>query len=239
MNLPVKRLLISSLFVATSASAAPTTYTDEATYLQAITDLGLAYVQEGFESDAVWGSYRSTLTFSTATSVTNLGVTWTSNYAAGSITTGDLVARTGNWGFFAYPHGSYDNPPAGADCANPEECGDGFIGTAVVGTFKAVGGWFSTNTPGAQVGLYLGGYPGTPLDFGSSSLLQGPPAFFGVIDTDGFSQFEFRERQGTAGDLQQFFADDFSIVAVPEPASIWIVGASLAALLAGRVRRVA
>lgn len=87
-------LLWSPLLIISCVSASPVAYTDQATYLQALSSLGLSYVHEGFESDAVWGSYRSSVVggFHAANSVTSKGVTWTSNFPGGGVTTSEGAA---------------------------------------------------------------------------------------------------------------------------------------------------
>lgn len=241
-------LLLTLLSAAPLVQAAPVAYTDEVAYRQALSDLGLGYVHEGFEDNGVWGSYRSTVLdgFSAASEVTNLGVTWTSNAPDGGVTTSEGPALTGNWGFYSYPHGSFANPPPGVDCQEPGACIDGFIGTASTGVFYGIGGWIETNTPYLELGLFLGGYPNNPVDFGetcdgdgenciSNALLGTAHAFFGVIDTDGFTRFEFRDLEGTLGEHKFLFADDFtiagSVTAVPVPAAVWLFGSGLVALL--------
>ena len=49
------------LWVAGTAAAQVTKYTDEAAYLAALATLGYSTFQEGFENDAVWGSVRSSI----------------------------------------------------------------------------------------------------------------------------------------------------------------------------------
>ena len=247
-------VLVSLLSFVHCATAAPVAYTSQAAYLQALSDLGMSYVHEGFENDAVWGSNRSTVNggFNTSSAVTNLGVTWSSNVSGGGVTTSEGPALSGNWAFYSYPHGSYTNPPPGVDCWEPGACGDGFIGTASTGMFYGIGGWIKTNTPYAELGLFLGGYPNNPIDFGetcdgdgencvSNSLLGTAHAFFGVIDTDGFTQFEFRDLEGKLDEYKLLFADDFyiaaSVTAVPVPAAVWLFGSGLVALLGIRRRK--
>ena len=105
------RALTSLLLLSLSAGAvaAPTAYTDEAEFHNALALLGYTATHEGFEDDAAWGGVRSFITsgFKTASSISNLGMTWTSNYVAGNITTGEGPARSGLYGFYSYLHGSY------------------------------------------------------------------------------------------------------------------------------------
>ncbi|MBE9539650.1 MAG: hypothetical protein IMF06_11250, partial [Proteobacteria bacterium] len=216
-------LLLLSL--SAGAIAAPTAYTDEAEFHNALALLGYTATHEGFEDDAAWGGVRSFITtgFETAPSISNLGMTWTSNFLAGNVTTGEGPVRSGIYGFYSYLHGSYATPDPGSDCFVPGECGDGWRGTADNGVFIAMGGYIDTNTPYAKLGMFLGRYPDNPVDFGETCDAEGNnclPAsvigtaqeFFGVIDPDGFSSFEYRELEGKleglGGDLKYIFADD-------------------------------
>jgi len=184
-----------------------TTYTDETAYLIELLRLGYTTVIESFEDDVAWGAVRTPVT---APSVTSQGITWTHNFPENSgnnITTGSGPARTGSYGFYALPHGNFLN----GSCTVPGVCGDGFKGSTPAGTpMFAVGGWLRTNTPPAQVGVFLDGAT-TSLDFGDSSLSGGAHKFFGVIDTAGFNEFEFRELEGTKEDAKLIFSDDFAI----------------------------
>lgn len=252
--------IIMLLAPALRAEALPVAYTNQADYLSALSGMGLTPVHEGFEGDGAWGGVRSSIVGGAqlAPSVTSKGVTWTSNFAAGQITTGAGPARTGNWGFYAIPHGSYDagNP----DCFTPGLCGDGWQGAAQAGeVLYGVGGWIDTNTPPAELGLFLGGYPNTPIDFGETcdgsgdcvdnSSLGTAMKFFGVIDPVGFSMFEFRELEGKlepgGGDLKYIFADDFYIAgsaltapAIPAPAALPLMIGALGLLAACGRRRI-
>ncbi len=176
-------------------------YTDEATFLDALTSLGHPPVLEGFEDDTAWGAVRSTISGGnhTAPSISNLGITWSSSSANNEITTGSGAARTGNWGFFSLPHGDYDNL-----------IGDGFHGVAAQ-PLVAIGGWIETNTPPAKLGLFLNGDLQNPIDFGANEgVLDTQPRFFGAIDPSGFTVFDFRELEGTIGDQKFIFSDDFT-----------------------------
>jgi hypothetical protein len=206
-------------------SAEPVVYLDQDEFITAISGLGYNAVHEGFESDAAWGSVRSSIvggTF-TAPEISHRGVRWTANNMISGITTGEGPVRTGTWGFFTLPHGNYTDP--NSDCLAPEECGDGWRGAAVEGEFVAIGGWVETNTPFAKLGLYLGNYPVNPVDLGetcdppdsencfSNSVVTTQHQFWGVIEPAGFTNFEFRELEGKleidGGDIKYIFADDF------------------------------
>lgn len=145
--------------MASSARAVVTTYTDETAYQIELIRLGYTTLTESFEDDAAWGTVRTTVSggYMTAASITSQGVTWTHNFpevSGNHITTGSGPARTGNYGFFALPHGNY----LSGTCTLPGECADGFIGTTLVGTpMYAVGGWFASNQ--AKIGVYLDNGP--------------------------------------------------------------------------------
>lgn len=262
-----KRLMVAAILVipTTYSNAALVAYTDEAAFLSDLAALG-SVVHEGFEG-STWDSVRSSISggFITAPSVSSLGVTWTSNNPTGGVTTGSGPALTGDWGFYAYPHGSYDiNNTACADPVSiPGVCGDGFLGSADSGVFYGVGGWIETNTPFAKLGMFIGAYnqenydPSTDafsneVDFGETcdsndencsdnAIIGTQHKFFGVIDSDGFSQFEYREMEGTNGDQKLIFADDFysagsEISAIPVPPAAWLFGSGLLGLV-GMTRR--
>lgn len=199
--------------LAPAAKAVVTTYTDETAYQIELLRLGYTTVTESFEDDAAWGSVRTTVVGGpmTASSITSQGITWTHNFpevSGNNITTGSGPARTGSYGFFALPHGNYLSGP----CTVPGHCTDGFIGTTPAGTLMyAVGGWLSSNQ--AKIGVYLDDDP-TVIGFGGVGLTNAP-AFFGVIDTDGFNKFKFQEQEGTKEDAKYVFSDDFTIALTP------------------------
>jgi hypothetical protein len=232
-----------------SATAVPVAYTDEAAFLSDLSSLGYPIAHEGFEG-AAWDGVRSTISggFLVSNSITNLGLTWTSNFPAGEITTSNGAARTGDWGVFSYPHGSYAT--GGTSCDTPGVCGDGVQGSAVAGTLYAIGGWFRTNTPYAKVGLSVG----TNVDFGETCDVNGQNCvdnailgtayeFFGVIDTAGFASFEYRELEGTTSDQKYIFGDDFyfagtniatSAVPIPATLPLFISGTGLLGFMGWR-----
>jgi PKD repeat protein len=236
--------LAAGLFVALlcgPAFAAPTAYVDEAEFHNALALMGYTATHEGFEDDTAWGSVRSSIVggFHFAPSISSLGMTWTSNYLAGGITTGEGPVRSGKYGFYSYLHGSYQTPDPGTDCSVPGECGDGWRGTPDNGVFIAMGGYIDTNTPYAALGMFIPKYPDNPVDFGESCDEQGnncspnstigtAQEFFGVIDPDGFSAFEYRELEGKTeppfgGDLKYIFSDDFYFVIAQPPAPTVLV----------------
>lgn len=196
-------LLIGSLSVTLVATARVhaqvTGYTEEAAFLNALSQQGFTPVYEGFEDDAAWGAVRSSIVGGshTAPSVHNLGITWVSSSPNNEVTTSDGAARSGNWGFYSLPHGDYANG-----------IGDGWRGTGDQ-QLVAVGGWVRTNTPPAKIGLFLDGDELNPVDFGGADALTGGYLFFGVIAPGGFSMFDYRELEGVLMDQKFIFSDDF------------------------------
>ena len=169
-------------------------FTDETEFLNTIASLGYTSHHEGFEDDNAWGIARSPIT---APGVTSLGLTWTANNVNSQVTTGSGPVRTGLWGFYTLPHG---DPYNGIN--------DGWIITSAE-TLFAFGGWIKTNTPPANLALILDGDEGNPVDFDGGQLWA-QHQFFGVIDTDGFTQVEFRETEATPpNELKYIFGDDF------------------------------
>lgn len=212
-------LLLALVLVPAVARAARTAYLDEMDYLADLAALGLAAVPEGFEDDAAWGAVRSTIAGGqyTAPLVDHLGVAWSANNPTSEITTGPGPARSGSWGFFALPHGSY---LTGTDCHLPDQCGDGWAGTSPAPMY-GIAGWIDA-TYGAKIELTLDGDVANPVDFGEICDASGEnctnpaqigfgPVFFGVIDTAGFHRFEFREIEGTIDDAKYLWADDFTV----------------------------
>ncbi len=233
---------IISLFIALAigVSAEPVAYTSETLFLADLVALGRTVIHEGFEDDAVWGDARSSIVGGThtTTSITHHDVVWASNNNSSQISSSNGAARTGNWGFYSLPHGSYTNPDPGMDPTVPGECGDGLRGRAATGKLLGVGGWFDTNTPFAKIGLFLGEYPDNPIDLGETcdptgencndnAIIGTRAKFFGVIDLAGFTRFEFRELEGTVEDAKLIFADDFyfalSSVAEPVRSTFWLI----------------
>lgn len=181
-------------------------FTDQVAFLETLAQLGLQPLRERFEDDAAWGEVRTTTTGGehTAPSVTNKGITWTSNNPTSEVTTGPGPARTGLWGFFTLPHGNFQT---GTDCHLPNACTDGWTLTGQQ-TLIGVGGWVETNTFGAKLQLVIDGDAGQPVDFGNVPL-DYQHQFYGVIDPAGFQAVEFRETEGKAEDQKLIFGDDF------------------------------
>jgi len=216
-----KSILLLLHFVVNQALAAPVAYIDETLFLTDLTAMGYLPVHEGFEDDTAWGDSRG----QAVSAVTSQGMVWTANNPTSGITTGAGPALTGQYGFYSIPHGSYSNPDPGVTCFTPGECGDGWRGRSADGLIYAIGGWVKTNTPYAKVGLFIGEYPDNAVDFGATcdppdsencvgnSTIGTTHKFFGVIDTEGFESFEYRELEGKleidGGDIKYIFSDDF------------------------------
>ena len=201
------------LWIAGTAPAEVTKYTDEDTYRTALAAGGYSAFEEGFENDAVWGSVRSSvLGTNSAPNISSMGITWASNHTAtNDITTGSGAAKTGNWGIFDPDHGFATGTVAQCDVdMPPPECffHDGISGTGETGTstLHGVGGWIRTNTPFARINIILDGV--NTVEF-ENIQLNTTFLFFGLIDTNGFNSFEVRETEGTIGDEKFIFADDF------------------------------
>lgn len=197
----------------TVCSTAPiATYVDEAQFLDAVAVLGLEATAESFEDDDVWGTVRSTIVggFLAAPEFYSAGVRWTSNYDAGGITTGEGPARTGNWGFYAYPHGNY---LAGPQCLQPGVCTDGFI-VASRTTLYGAGAWI-TGSGGGRLELFVDGDRTNPIDFNGANSLAPGHQFFGVVVEAGFQTLEVHETEGTQDDAKLVWADDFLFAIVP------------------------
>lgn len=185
--------------IASSVCADPVGYTDETEYLNALATLGFPVVHEGFENDTIWGGVRSTVVGGqhSAPSVTSKGIAWMSSSPNNNVSTSNGAAVSGQWGFYSLPHGDYAN-----------DITDGWRGLSNQ-PLVAIGGWVRTNTPPAALTLYLDGDPQNTVDFGAAGALSGPSWFFGVIDTNGFTLFDFRETEGTIDDQKFIFGDDF------------------------------
>ncbi len=198
------------IFLTASAEAAVFVYTDEASYLNDIATLGYTIQQESFENDEAWGNVRTTIVggTQTANSIESLGIMWKSNNGTSEITTSNGPARTGNWGFYSLPHGNF---LTGTDCHIPGNCGDGFGGTSSKKLY-GVGGWVKTNTPFAEIDLAI---DGNIIDFDENGTIGALYKFFGVIDTSGFTTFEFNELEGTLEDQKLIFSDDFTFAIAP------------------------
>jgi len=227
INLSSLYIFFAILCLSFGARAVPVAFTNEAEFIAAIDAQGYVYVLEGFEDNDVWGAVRTTIsggTF-TAPAITNFSLRFSTNNDSSKITTGPGAARTGGWGIFSLPHGSYTT---GTNCATPGSCGDGLMvsGTQPMFAFSA---WVS-GTFGGKLDVILNGNRLSPVDFPeicdpsgedciNYELLSPGYKFFGVLDTAGFTNCELREVEGTAEDQKFIFCDDFVIAFsnVPPP----------------------
>lgn len=186
-----------SLVAVGGALGEPTPFLDRTAFRDHAAANGWAISHEGFESDAVWGEVRSGIVigFHTAPSVTNLGCEWRSVNPAGGVTTGEGAARTGQWGFYAYPHFVAGIP-------------DGWV-LAFDPPVKAVGGFVRTNTPFVELGVFVNG-AAAPVDFGENqTILSSAYRFFGVADPDGISMVRFFDLDAGGDEYHNLFGDDF------------------------------
>jgi hypothetical protein len=210
---------IAIICIVSGALAVPVAFTNEAEFIAAIDAQGYVYVLEGFEDDEVWGATRSTIaggTF-TAPAITNFSLRFSANNNTSKITTGPGPARTGEWGAFSLPHGSYTT---GTNCATPGSCGDGLIVSSAQPMF-AFSAWVN-GSHGGKLDVILNGNRLSPVGFpevcdpsGENcvdyGLLSPGHKFFGVLDTVGFTSFELREVEGTAEDQKFIWCDDFVV----------------------------
>jgi len=181
------------------------TFLDETAFLNSLAAQGFDATVESFEDDAIWGSVRSGVVGGnhTAAFINSMGIEWTGNNAISGVTTSTGPPRTGLWGFYELPHGSYST---GIDCHLPGNCTDGFIGTSSPALF-GVGMWL-TASGSAKVELILDG--NRIAGFGNNSSVGNAHTFFGVIDPQGFHSFEVHELEGTQEDSKLLFADDIT-----------------------------
>ena len=206
------------------AGAEPIAYTNENAFLGDIEAAGYVYIREGFEDDDAWGQVRSTISGGShvAPAVTNFSVRFSANTNTSSITTSHGPPRTGQWGGYSLPHGSY---ATGTDCDIPGNCGDGVVAASDKAMY-ALGVWVE-GTHGGKLEVILNGDRANPVGFpeicDSSGencidygLLASQHKFFGVVATEGFAQCELREMEGTAEDQKFIWCDDF-IVAFSNP----------------------
>lgn len=231
-----KYLLLVFVFLPTSAMSA-TMYTDQASYLAALSAGGYEIIHEGFEDDVTWAVSRSTISSpSTTPFVISQGIKWTSNYGTNEVSTGGLGGSVidGSYGFYSIPHGNQETTRTLA-CANAEEPNipdscwqeDGWIGTSVsAGTLYGVGGWID-GTFGAKVTILLNGVNFEEDPANRDGTRVGDWTFVGIIDPAGFTIFEVRELGGKGGQNELIFGDAFTIgassVPAPLPSAVWLL----------------
>lgn len=207
-------------------NAAPIVYTNEASYLAALTTLDGSTIHESFEDDIAWADSRNSIVEPGNTpSVTSQGIVWTSNYSQNNIATGTVggSAPDGAYALYSLPHGLTTDSGLYCDSAEdpniPAECfqNDGLkIESATGATLYAFGGHIDTANSG-KVTFLLDGVDINANDTDNIDNWQREGefadnwAFVGVIETDGFLSAELRELRGK--DFQQvlLFCDDFTI----------------------------
>jgi PKD repeat protein len=174
------------MIFATEALAQITVYTDEASYLAALTAIGRSPLAEGFEG-AAWAGVRTTDPGNpqTAPSVTSQGITWTGSDA---ITTNQWTARNG-WAL-------YDEPGGDPDTLNGSSAN----------TLYGIGGWFVTSTGTTSIRVYVGG---VTADNATLTLTENY-AFIGLVNPAGFTTFQVIDTEGTPTDPEHWFSDDFT-----------------------------
>ena len=150
--------------------AAPTVYTDEASYLAAVG--GLDTVFEGFEGSD-WDALHYPSSVST---LTTQGLTWT----AGDKLT--VIGGTGGW-VRSGNRGVFDS------LGDPD-----VIGVSTVASFFGVGGWLATTTA-SVINLAIDEQWVATLNSGQYSSHR----FLGVTDPDGFSLAKFSTPGGHWG----------------------------------------
>jgi len=214
----IRPWLIAGMLTVTtiSADAAPVIYTNEAAYIEALSTGGFGTLHEDFEDDVVWADSRSTISNPASTpQVNSQGILWTSNFATNNIATKN-VGVSGSFGFYSSPHGDPDVETSDFVCdvddPIPEQCflHDGFVGDSA-DTLYGVGGWIN-GTFGADVTLFL---DGVEVGFGADGNISSW-TFLGVIDTDGFNSFEFREIDGKGEQVITIRADNVTFGVVPD-----------------------
>jgi hypothetical protein len=158
------------LFAAAMGLGAPTVYTDEASYLAAVS--GLDMVFEGFEGSD-WDALHYPSGVST---LTTQDVTWTAGDELTVIGGTSAWIRSGNRGVFD----SEGDPDV--------------ISVSTVASFFGVGGWLATTTA-SVINLAIDSQWVATLNSGQYSSHR----FLGVIDPDGFSLAAFSTPGGHWG----------------------------------------
>jgi hypothetical protein len=190
MEEKMKLTIITLLIVLTSiATAQVQVFTDESLYLTELNNSGLEALIEDFDGSD-WDGVRN----NPAPSVTSKGITWT---ASDQVNTGQGPARSG-WAIYDHPGGDPD-----------------ILYGSSENILYGLAGWFKTSTPYANVQFYLDGIliPDANMTIGTEHV------FLGVIDPDGFTDFEIRDTEGTPEDQKHWFADDCTFGWIP-PAEV-------------------
>ena len=221
----LKYTLLLLVSLTTSAMSA-TVYTDQASFLAALSAGGYVSIHESFEDATVWADSRNSIsTPGSIPTVTSQGIVWTSNYSQYNIATSTVggSAPDGSFAIYSLPHGMTTDSGSYCDSAEdpniPSECyqNDGLKVELKTGdTLYAFGGRIDTTNLG-KVTFLLDGVDilGNDTDNIDNWQREGEFAdnwaFVGVIETSGFSSAELRELKGK--DFQQvfLFSDDFTV----------------------------
>lgn len=158
------------LFAPAIGLAAPTVYTDEVSYLAAVS--GYDTIFEGFEGSE-WDALEYPSSIST---LTTQGVTWTASDTLAIIGGTSAWDRSGLRGVF------------------DSEGDPDIISLSTVESFFGVGGWFAAITP-KTIDLEINGQPVAVLNVGQDTAHR----FLGVTDPDGFSLAVFSTSSGHWG----------------------------------------
>ena len=175
----------------------------EASYLAKISEFGYNLFLEGFEGTA-WDTVRSV----GAPSITNRGITWTTNSPANEITTASGASISGLWTGFDSNHGIAIGSPETCDIDDPPtECffHDGLSGSSA-SILYAVGGYFDGPVPNGNISIIIDN-----MAHNVGKLNSLAPGFIGIINSNGFTDFQFREVDGKIGQEIPIFSDDFII----------------------------
>ncbi len=197
-----KNSLSTALLSTCSANGSTYICHSENAFIHKVTELGFNLFREGFETTA-WDVVRSP---NSAPDVVSKGITWTTS--ANSITTGIPKGIGNSWAGFKPSHGLATLTSSSCDTKTPPAgCfkHDGLSGSGT-GLF-AVGGYIQTTGANpANISIIVNGISHS---FGKKILDR--PQFYGVIETTGFTTFQFLEQDGKAGHEIPVFIDNLVI----------------------------
>ncbi|HED65026.1 MAG TPA: hypothetical protein ENJ09_05660 [Planctomycetes bacterium] len=207
------RFAALSVLIAVPVSAQRQTFTDEPSFLAALAAQGYVTVTEDFEDPETWGLLQTDLTQgTTAPSVLHAGIRWTGY--GGGVALDSTTSKSPSWELSSSPAGFPRN---------------GVQGTSSL-VLHALGGWVrSSGFVGNDIELILDGDTQNPIGTHGQGV-TGNFFFFGVIDTTGFSTFEFRTEPVAAPDPPKaLFVDAFTFgldASPPDhgPGPRWITG---------------
>jgi len=236
MKLSTHALPLLLFLPATILSA--TIYTDQASFLAALSAGGYVAIHESFEDGTVWADSRNSISSpGSISTVTSQGIEWTSNYSQNNIATGTVggSAPDGEFAIYSLPHGVTTDSGLYCDSAEdpniPIECyqNDGLKVESKTGEkLYAFGGRIDTANQGKVTflldGVDINGNDSDNIDnWQREGELADNWTFVGVIDTTGFMSAELRELRGK--DFQQvlLFSDKFIIGISPKKNGLpWI-----------------